>query len=159
MLLSATEWILMLKKFPILAGFIFLCFSAQATDELSELLLIDPDGLSHMLQIELVNTQAGRARGLMFRESLAANSGMLFDFGQPQAVVMWMKNTLIPLDIVFIRGNGEIANIRENADPQSLQKIYSSGPVRATLEVNAGLIKQLGIVTGNRVIHPIFNFQ
>ncbi len=149
----------MLRKLPLLTGFILLCFSAQAADDISELQLISSDGASHTLLIELVNTQAGRAQGLMFRDSLAANSGMLFDFGQEQAVVMWMKNTLIPLDIVFIREGGEIANIHEYAVPRSLKKIYSSGPVRATLEVNAGVIRQMGIEAGNRVVHPVFNLQ
>ena len=107
--------------------------------------------------VELANTPGERERGLMFRKRLAEDHGMLFDFEHDEDVHMWMKNTLIPLDMIFIKADGRIRRIEENTEPGSLRPISSGGPVRAVLELNAGTSKKYGIVPGDRVIHRIFS--
>ena len=107
-------------------------------------------------QVEVMRTDEERARGLMNRAYLPADRGMLFDFKAPQMSVMWMKNTLIPLDMLFIRANGTIANIAENTEPHSLRTIPAAEPVLGVLEINAGLSAKLGIAPGDKVVHPMF---
>ena len=87
----------------------------------------------------------------MWRRSLAQNHGMLFVFDQPDRVCMWMKNTLIPLDMVFVGPDGRITNVARRAVPHSLQPIYSSGPCLAVIELNGGTIDRLGIAPGDKV--------
>ena len=98
-------------------------------------LVIDGGAGRFEFQVELALTPPQRARGLMFRESLADDHGMLFDFGAPQPVAMWMRNTYIPLDMVFIRANGAIARIIRDAQPLSDTVLDSGEPVRAVLEL------------------------
>jgi uncharacterized membrane protein (UPF0127 family) len=107
--------------------------------------------------VEIADTEAAREKGLMFRKSLPPGQGMLFDFHREAPVGFWMKNTYIPLDMIFIRGNGRIANIAENAQPLSETVIPSDGPVLAVLEVAGGTARKLGIVPGDRVANPIFH--
>ncbi len=92
----------------------------------------------------------------MFRRSLPADGGMLFDFGRDQPVSMWMKNTLIPLDMLFIDRRGVIVNLHQRAVPHSLVPISSAGRVRAVLELNGGTVGRLKIKPGDRVLHPMF---
>ena len=92
----------------------------------------------------------------MGRQSLAADSGMLFVYARPSRVSMWMKDTLIPLDMLFVRSDGIIESIVERTTPLSLATIRSEKTVRAVIELNAGTAKRLGIETGNRVIHDAF---
>lgn len=120
------------------------------------LVLITADGAEHRFSVELAQTPEERAFGLMFQESLAPDSGMLFDYGRPRRVTMWMKNTLIPLDMLFIAADGRIRNIRERAVPQSLAPIPSDGRVRGVLELRGGTVDRLGIAAGDLVRHPIF---
>ncbi len=96
--------------------------------------------------IELALTPPQMEQGLMFRRSLAADAGMLFDYGDPQPIAMWMKNTLIPLDMVFINAgkDGKVVDFRERAVPMSLDTIEPKVPARAVLEVNAGTVQRLG---------------
>jgi len=96
------------------------------------------------------------ARGLMFRKSLPERHGMLFDFGAEQEVAFWMRNTLIPLDMLFIGGDGTIRHLHENATPLSEEPIPSRYPVRAVLELAGGSARRFGIAIGDRVVHPIF---
>jgi uncharacterized protein len=107
--------------------------------------------------VEIADTEAAREKGLMFRKNLPPGQGMLFDFHREAPVGFWMKNTYIPLDMIFIRGNGRIANIAENAQPLSETVIPSDGPVLAVLEVAGGTARKLGIVPGDRVANPIFH--
>ena len=107
--------------------------------------------------VEIADTEAAREKGLMFRKSLAAGQGMLFDFHREAPVGFWMKNTYIPLDMIFIRGNGSIANIAENAKPLSEAVIPSDGPVLAVLEVAGGTARKLGMARGDHVANPIFH--
>ena len=109
-----------------------------------------------LFTIEIADTDALRERGLMFRQRLPEDRGMLFDFGQPKAAAMWMKNTYIPLDMLFIRSDGTIAYIAENTVPKSLDVIGVREPVRAVLELAGGTTQKLGIRAGNLVYHRIF---
>jgi uncharacterized membrane protein (UPF0127 family) len=106
---------------------------------------------------EFANTPAQRARGLMFKTRLPERQGMLFDFGRDQEIRMWMKNTLIPLDMIFIQSDGRIHRIEQNTKPGSLSPISSNGSVRAVLEMRAGTSKKYRIAPGDRVIHQLFS--
>jgi uncharacterized protein len=108
----------------------------------------------HVFAVELATTDEERQRGLMFRRSLPESYGMLFDFKRDQDVSMWMKNTFVSLDMIFIRSDGRIQRIAENTEPQSERIIPSGGPVRAVLEVVGGTAKKLGIEAGDRVAAP-----
>ena len=108
----------------------------------------------HSFDVELARTPAQTRRGLMFRGELADDAGMLFDFGEPQPIAMWMKNTLIPLDMVFVGKDGTITRIAHWTTPLSLEPISSGGPVRAVLELKGGITERLGIVAGDRVVFP-----
>lgn len=107
-------------------------------------------------QVEVMRNDAQRAKGLMYRRSMAADHGMLFDFERPLPVNMWMKNTYIPLDMVFIRSDGSIARIAADTEPLSTRIVASGEPVLAVLELNAGTAAKLGIRAGDRIEHPMF---
>ena len=111
----------------------------------------------HVFSVEIADNDAERAKGLMYRKELPEGRGMLFDFHREQEVSFWMQNTYIPLDMVFIRGDGRILRIAENTEPLSTRLIPSGGPVRAVLEVISGTTRKLGIAPGDRVASPIFN--
>jgi len=111
---------------------------------------------SHSFIVEVASSQEARSRGLMFRREMAANAGMLFDYGYEQPVAMWMKNTYIPLDMLFIAKDGRVVNTIERAVPHSLQALPSARPVRAVLEVVAGTVSRLGIKAGDIVRHRLF---
>jgi uncharacterized membrane protein (UPF0127 family) len=111
----------------------------------------------HVFTVEIVDNDADRAKGLMYRKELPEGQGMLFDFHRDQEVSFWMQNTYIPLDMIFIRGDGRISHIAENTEPLSTRLIPSNGPVRAVLEVIGGTSGKLGIAAGDRVASPIFN--
>jgi uncharacterized membrane protein (UPF0127 family) len=110
----------------------------------------------HAFAVEIADTEAAREKGLMYRRALPEGTGMLFDFHREQDVAFWMQNTYIPLDMIFIRGDGRILRIAENTEPMSTRQIPSGGPVRAVLEVIAGTSRKLGIAPGDRVAYPIF---
>ncbi|PJI44302.1 MAG: hypothetical protein CTR53_00890 [Ferrovibrio sp.] len=107
-------------------------------------------------RVELADNDQSRARGMMFRTSMAPDTGMLFDFKQEQMASFWMRNTLLPLDMLFIRADGTILNIHQRAIPRDETGINSAGPVRAVLEVNGGTASRLGIKPGDKVEHAIF---
>ncbi len=111
----------------------------------------------HVFSVEIADSSAEREKGLMFRKNLPDGQGMLFDFDSEQDIAMWMKNTYIPLDMIFIRGDGRISRIAENTTPLSTAIISSEGPVRAVLEVAGGTASRLGIAPGDRVAFSIFN--
>lgn len=106
--------------------------------------------------IELADTPEETARGLMFRKTMEKQHGMLFQFGQTRMVDMWMKNTFIPLDMVFFDANGRISHIHKGAVPQSLDIISSNVPARFVLEVNAGEADTFGLQIGQKASHPWF---
>ncbi len=110
----------------------------------------------HRFVVEVARSPDQRSRGLMFRRSMPPDAGMLFDFLEEVPVSMWMKNTIIPLDMLFFDSTGRIVRIEERTVPLSLTVISSGVPVRGVLEVNAGTVARLGIRPGDRVIYKAF---
>jgi hypothetical protein len=110
-----------------------------------------------VFSVEMATTEQEKETGLMYRKELADGKGMLFDFSPEQQVSMWMKNTFVSLDMIFIRADGRILRIAENTEPQSTAIIASQGLVKGVLEVVAGTAKKYGIAPGDRVGHPLFN--
>lgn len=119
-------------------------------------LIIDTAKGPVQFTVEMATAWPQQERGLMFRKSLAPDAGMLFDFGREQEESFWMKNTLIPLDMLFIKANGAIARIASNAKPLSEESIPSYEPVRAVLEIAGGRAAQLGLKPGDKVRQAIF---
>lgn len=110
-----------------------------------------------VFSVEMATTEQEKETGLMYRKELADGKGMLFDFSPEQEVSMWMKNTYIPLDMIFIRADGRILRIAENTEPLSTKIIPSRGLAKGVLEVIAGTAQKYGIAPGDRVAHPLFN--
>ncbi|UIJ73883.1 DUF192 domain-containing protein [Aurantimonas sp. HBX-1] len=129
-------------------------YFAIAGGDLSEATLVTATG-RHPIEVELATTPDTRATGLMNRESMPAGQGMLFDFDESRPVAMWMKNTLIPLDMLFIDETGTVATIKTNAQPLSLDTIPSGVPVRYVLELNGGAAARYGVAKGDRLEHEI----
>jgi uncharacterized membrane protein (UPF0127 family) len=131
-------------------------FDPGAAPPVEPLTIETAAGTKHEFRIEVVKEEKARNRGLMFRHELAEDGGMLFDYGTPQPLSFWMKNTYISLDILYIDARGTILNIAASTTPLSLQPLPSSGPARAALEVRGGTAARLGIKPGDRVRHRIF---
>ncbi|WP_298421587.1 DUF192 domain-containing protein [Rhodoblastus sp.] len=112
--------------------------------------------VEHQLAVEVMRTEAEREHGLMDRRYLPPDRGMLFQFDHEQNILMWMKNTYIPLDMIFISPKGAVTHIHENAEPMSEVIIPSEGPALGVLEVNAGYARKIGLKPGDRVRHPMF---
>src|SRR5438105_3164710 len=110
-----------------------------------------------IFSVEMATTEDEKQKGLMYRRELADGKGMLFDFSPEQPISMWMKNTYISLDMIFIRADGRILRIAENTEPESTAIIASGGLARGVLEVPAGTARKYGIAPGDRVSHPLFN--
>ena len=110
-----------------------------------------------VFSVEMATTEEEKTTGLMYRKELPDGKGMLFDFSPEQQVSMWMKNTFISLDMIFIRADGRILRIAENTEPQSTRIIPSGGLAKGVLEVIAGTAQKYGIQPGDRVAHPLFN--
>lgn len=125
---------------------------AQAArgDDLVELSIATAKG-KRTFQVEMARTSAEQARGLMYRTELAADRGMLFPYDPPQWASFWMKNTLIPLDMIFIRQDGTIARIAENTIPESLEPVESGEPVSAVFEIAGGNAAAQGVAVGDHV--------
>ena len=140
----------------LLAAFYASPLFAQLVEFPTAPLTILAAGGPHRFTVELATSPAQMMQGLMFRKSLAPDAGMLFDYQAPSMASMWMKNTLIPLDMLFVDAGGHIVNIHERAVPGSLDAIAAAAPVRAVIELNGGTAGRLGIRPGDRVIFPIF---
>ena len=110
-----------------------------------------------VFSVEIATTDKERETGLMYRKELPDGKGMLFDFSPEQQISMWMKNTYISLDMIFIRADGRILRIAENTEPMSTKIISSGGLAKGVLEVIAGTAQKYGIAPGDRVAHPLFN--
>lgn len=130
-----------------------------ATFERDSLTVETSEGAELAFDIELAVTSQQQAQGLMFRRSLPADAGMLFIYRPARQVSMWMKNTLIPLDMLFIAENGTVVKIAERTVPLSLTSITSGERVRAVLEINGGIASRLGIRPGDRVVHSAFEAE
>lgn len=105
-------------------------------------------------QIEVADTPQQRQVGLMYRRSLPEDHGMLFDFGRPQEVSMWMQNTYVSLDMVFVGEDARVTRIAENTEPLSTRIVASEGPARYVVELLAGSAKRIGLKPGDKVVHP-----
>jgi uncharacterized protein len=121
-----------------------------------KLVIVNRDGTRHDFNVEMAIKSDQQTIGLMFRPSVPADGGMLFDWGTSRDSQMWMRNTIAPLDMVFINADGTIRSIAENTVPESLAIIESRGPVRATLELAAGSTARLNIRVGDKVQQRIF---
>jgi uncharacterized protein len=126
-----------------------------AAADLQHLEIVSKTGV-HVFTVELAVTDEERAHGLMDRHALADGHGMLFKFEPDQVIRMWMHNTYVSLDMIFIRGDGRIVSIAENTTPLSDRTIASAAPARGVLEVVAGTARRLGLAPGDRVAHPWF---
>ena len=122
---------------------------------LETLKLITAQG-THAIDVEVTETPAEKAQGLMFRTRLADTNGMLFFYETPQEITMWMRNTYIPLDMVFIRADGVVHRIEARTEPLSEKIVASRGDVTACLELAGGAAERLGLKAGDRVEHRFF---
>ena len=128
---------------------------AEAQSKLPvETITIDTKSGPHSFTMEIAADDESRERGLMYRTAMAPDAGMLFDFHTAQPVAFWMENTVLPLDMLFVRADGTIARIKANATPYSRENIPSGEPVQLVIELNAGRAAALGIVEGTRVHAP-----
>jgi uncharacterized membrane protein (UPF0127 family) len=141
------------RLLPGLALLLALPASAEEACAPATLDLRDPDGTLRF-QVEVVDDEAERSRGLMFRESLPRFAGMLFVYESPQPVAFWMRNTLIPLDMLFFDGAGRLARIKADARPHDETPVVGGEAIRYVLEINGGLAAELGIEPGAEIRHP-----
>jgi uncharacterized membrane protein (UPF0127 family) len=132
-------------------------FAGPASSLPVETIRIDTASGSKSFQVEIAADVQSQERGLMYRRDLAPDAGMLFDFHNAEPVAFWMKNTPLPLDMLFIRADGTVSTIEPNAVPFSTDTIPSAEPVRAVLEINGGRARDLGIRPGDRVRAQIFH--
>ena len=142
-----------MKHILLFLGALFCISNAFAKEEN---LLIESGKKKHRFEIEIADTPTSRMQGLMFREKLDADKGMLFVFDKVSLQSFWMQNTLIPLDMIFIKSDGTIAKIHPMAKPKDLTMISSGRPVKAVLEINGGQAEKLGLKPGDRVIYDVF---
>ena len=149
-----------LSRRAVLGGAAVVAFAGAARAQLATFakgkLVIETAKGKFPFDIELALSPPQMMQGLMFRRALAADAGMLFDYGSPQPIAMWMKNTLIPLDMMFIANDGKVVDFHERAVPMSLDAIETKVPARAVLEVNAGTVARLGVQVGDTVHHISF---
>jgi uncharacterized membrane protein (UPF0127 family) len=146
-----------LSKFAAACGLLFAVIATGAGAKLPHaVLIIDSAQGPKRFTVEIAADEPSRMQGLMFRKSLAPDSGMLFEFPDDHFRSFWMKNTILSLDMLFIRADGTISSIAANTTPYSEAEILSKEPVRAVLEINGGRSAALGIVPGARVHHAVF---
>lgn len=135
---------------------VLLSIAGPSNSAETSLLAAETSSGRHAFTVELAVTGAERSKGLMYRRSMAEDAGMLFDFGVDEEASMWMRNTYIPLDMIFIRPDGSVHRIAKNTTPFSTEIIESKGPVRAVLELNAGVADRIGLKRGDTIHHPMF---
>lgn len=141
----------------LIAVLVFLTgFAVVRAEERSEPLTIVTSSGAHEFRVEVARTMSDRAQGLMHRRSMPQDHGMLFDFGVEDTIAMWMKNTLIPLDMIFLSRHGLVTSVATDAVPFSEAVISSNGPAYAVIELNAGVARKIGIAPGDRVQHKTF---
>ena len=144
-----------MRQFVICLLIAFMSFGLSATDQLDRADIIFADETKHTFAIELAITPDERAKGMMFRRTMAPDSGMLFIFSRSQKMSFWMRNTYIPLDILFLDKKGRILNIVRNAEPETDTPRRSRGKAIAVLEIPGGRAAELGIKPGHHVRHPL----
>lgn len=148
---------MMMSLAAALAVLVTLCVNPAAEAASVHPLEIATKSGVRVFSVEMATTEEEKQTGLMYRKELPDGKGMLFDFSPEQQISMWMKNTYISLDMIFIRADGRILRIAENTEPLSTRIISSGGLARAVLEVAAGTAQKYGIQPGDRVAHPLFN--
>jgi uncharacterized membrane protein (UPF0127 family) len=131
------------------------CGSSPRADSLEPLTVVTDSG-AHDFVVEIAKDEMSRERGLMFRRFMAGDHGMLFEFESEDPQSFWMKNTYIPLDIIFIDRSGRVIRVAANAEPLSERTIPSGGPCIAVLELNGGVAADIGLKIGDQVKHPFF---
>ncbi len=137
--------------------FVLTACQENEVGELSPLSIRTASGITHDFMVELAVTPKEQAQGLMHRTEMPMEQGMLFWFGGAEQMrSFWMKNTLISLDMIFVRADGTIHHIHHSAQPENLTSVSSQGPVAAVLELNGGVSRLLGIQKGDRVHHNFF---
>jgi hypothetical protein len=150
--LRRSQWLLVLMA----VAFLAIATSGLHAASFQPLEIVTKSGVQ-VFSVEMATTDEEKTTGLMYRKELADGKGMLFDFSPEQQVSMWMKNTYISLDMIFIRADGRILRIAENTEPLSTRIIPSNGLAKAVLEVPAGTAQRYGIAAGDRVAHALFN--
>ena len=138
----------------LLSVFVLLTFVLAAVSAQENLDVVRGEQIIASFTVEIARDNETRRTGLMWRTELAADNGMLFDFEETRSVRMWMKNTLLPLDMLFIDYAGTVVHIEHNTTPGSLDLLGSDTPTRYVLEINGGQAQQLGIELGDRVALP-----
>ncbi len=147
----------MFQRLVLVCGLLIAAMAAHAGELMPvEPVVIQTDKGEFSFNTEIARSLAQRQKGLMFRRKMADDAAMLFYWGKVQPVSMWMKNTFIPLDMVFIAADGKVTGIARNTVPQSLEVISSPGAVAAVLEIKAGISSAIGLKTGDLVRHKIF---
>lgn len=136
------------------AALLFASMGARAGEALQRLEFATSSG-AHVFRVELADTPQERAKGLMYRRAMPQDQGMLFDFHDDIPVMMWMKNTYIPLDMVFVSRKGVVTRIAADTKPMS-EEVIDGGTVYAVIELNAGVSRQIGLKPGDQVRHPAF---
>lgn len=157
---GASQWVL---ARPFLSAFLFICaipvgFAQSppaAREKLEPLEIVTANG-PHRFSVEVMRTEPQRERGLMFRRSMPQDRGMLFAFETERPIAMWMKNTYLPLDMIFIARTGRVVGVAENTEPLSERVIPSGAAAFGVLEVNAGVAAGIGLKVGDMVRHPVF---
>ncbi|MBU6474620.1 MAG: DUF192 domain-containing protein [Alphaproteobacteria bacterium] len=139
------------------AGVFYFSRRVRAEAHVQKLVIVGKNGVRHDFEVEIASTPQEQELGLMFRKTMAPDHGMLFEMNRTAPVVFWMKNTLIPLDMLFVAPDGVITHVHANAVPEDLTAIPSEGPVSGVIEIDGGRAKALGIAAGDRVLHPYFN--
>jgi len=153
-----TRFLTLILTFFFIAGSAFAQTSKNDVVNFGEpqpLKIVTEDG-EHDFMVEEAKTLAQQARGMMFRETMEADTGMIFEFDEPKVATIWMKNTSIPLDILFVRSNGKILKIEHSHKPYTLRSASSEAPVAAVVELKGGESKARGIRPGDTVQHPFF---
>ncbi|VAW22687.1 FIG007785: exported protein [hydrothermal vent metagenome] len=151
--MTGNFWLIFKKAMMGAMALLLISLTAACADENTATIITANGPVS--FKVELATTQSERARGLMFRQELAVDAGMLFDFGEEREVAFWMRNTFIPLDMIFIAADGTIKSIHPNARPQDSTAIPSQFPVRFVLEIPGGRAAAAGIRVGDRLEHPL----
>ncbi|MEJ0024591.1 MAG: DUF192 domain-containing protein [Rhizomicrobium sp.] len=146
-----------MRRATVLIAFVLLALAPAGAAALpNETITIRARNGPHVFRVEVAADDASRELGLMHRTHLAPDAGMLFDFGVPVMATFWMKDTPLPLDMLFVRQDGTISTVAPNAVPFSTAEIAAAEPVRVVIEINGGLAKKLGIGPGDRIQASIF---
>jgi len=146
----ATAWLTGLAPLPAAAQ----SQSAPAAETLpADQLRVETSSGSHTFTVEIADDPVERARGLMYRETMAEDAGMLFIFAREGERAFWMQNTILPLDIIYADAQGVVVSIAKDTTPYSTATIPSEGPAQYVLEVNAGIADTIGLAPGDRLVH------